>query len=134
MIHMKGKKMSETEHKLYVGNLSYQVDEAALSSFFETNGMTVQNVTVIKDKYTERSKGFGFVEVSSQQEVDNAISTMNEKELDGRTITVSQARPREERRNFSGPRGGGGNRGGQGGRGGGGGRSDNRFGKRPSRY
>ena len=126
--------MSETEHKLYVGNLSYQVDEAALSSFFETNGMTVRNVTVIKDKYTERSKGFGFVEVSSQQEVDNAISTMNEKELDGRTITVSQARPREERRNFSGPRGGGGNRGGQGGRGGGGGRSDNRFGKRPSRY
>jgi len=97
--------MSEQENKLYVGNLSYEVNDEGLNNFFETNGVPVQSVTVIKDKYTNRSKGFGFVEVSSQQEVENAISTLNGKELDGRTITVSQARPREKRRNFGGPRG-----------------------------
>ena len=107
--------MSASESKLYVGNLSYQVDEEALNDFFESNGVTVQSITIIKDKYTDRSKGFGFVEVGSQEEVEKAISTLNGKDLDGRTVSVSQARPREERSNFSGQKGG---RGGQGGRGG----------------
>ena len=129
--------MSAQENKLYVGNLSYEINDEKLNNFFETNGVPVQSVTVIKDKYTDRSKGFGFVEVGSQEEVESAISTMNGKELEGRTVTVSQARPREPRRGggggFGGPRGDrGGRGGGRGGRdggrsGGGGGRPRNRY-------
>ncbi len=117
--------MSAQENKIYVGNLSYEINEEGLNDFFESNGVAVQSVTIIKDKYTDRSKGFGFVEVSSPEEVEKAISTLNGKELEGRTVNVSQARAREERRGFSGPKGGRGKRDGR--RGGG-------FGRRPNRY
>ncbi len=124
--------MGGQESKLYVGNLSYQVDDEALNNFFESNEIPVQSVVIVKDKYTDRSKGFGFVEVSSQEEVDKAIEVMNGKELDGRAVTVNQARPREERNRFSGGPRGGGDRGGRdrkGGRSGGSG-----FGKPRNRY
>ncbi|RLF26034.1 MAG: RNA-binding protein [Thermoplasmata archaeon] len=120
--------MGAQENKLYVGNLSYEINEEGLNDFFESNGVPVGTVTIIKDKYTDRPKGFGFVEVGSQEEVENAISTMNGKELDGRTIAVSQARAREERRSFSGPRDDRAGRGKRGGRGSG------RFGKPRNRY
>jgi RNA recognition motif-containing protein len=98
--------------KLYVGNLSYDVTDSSLSQMFEAHGM-VQSAQVIMDRDTGRSKGFGFVEMGSDQEAQNAIKAMNGKELGGRSLTVNEAKPREER-------GGGG--GGRGGYGGGGGR------------
>lgn len=97
--------MSENKNKLYVGNLSYQVAEEALNNFFEENGVSVETVTIIKDKYTDRSKGFGFVEVAASQDVEKAIEIMNGKELDGRSLMVNQARARESRDSFSGSRG-----------------------------
>ena len=102
--------------KLYVGNLGYNVTDADLSQRFAQHG-TIESATVIMDKMTGRSKGFGFVEMSSDQEAQAAIAALNGKEYDGRALTVNEAKPREERP-------GGGSRGGYGGgRGGGGGRS-----------
>jgi RNA recognition motif-containing protein len=98
--------------KLYVGNLTYEVTDSALRQMFEAHG-TVQSAQVIMDRDTGRSKGFGFVEMGSDQEAQAAIAAMSGKEFDGRALTVNEARPREER-------GGGG--GGRGGYGGGGGR------------
>ena len=117
--------MESQENKLYVGNLSYSVNEEELSNFFESNGVSVQSATVIKDRATNRSKGFGFVTVGTMQEVESAISSVNGKEFGGRQITVSQARAREKNRNFSRS---GGNRGGRGGRG------DNRSGRPQKRF
>ncbi len=99
--------------KLYVGGLSYSTTEDALRNLFAQVG-TVESVAVITDKFSGRSKGFGFVEMSTDEEAQKAIETHNGKEFDGRTITVNEARPMEAR-----PRTGGGgfNRGG--GRGGG---------------
>lgn len=94
------------ETRLYVGGLSYNTDEDQLRTYFSQAG-TVRSAQVIMDRDTGRSKGFGFVEMSSQGEMDKAIQMFNGKELDGRTLTVNQAKPREER-------GGGGNRGGNG--------------------
>ncbi len=104
--------------KLYVGNLPYSVSDADLEAMFAPHG-TVQSAQVIMDRDTGRSKGFGFVEMGSGQEAEAAIAAMNGKELDGRKLTVNEARPREERRPGGG--GGGGGRGGYGGGGGGGG-------------
>lgn len=101
--------------KLYVGNLSYSVDQAALEQMFGEYG-TVESAAVITDRDTGQSKGFGFVEMSSEAEAQAAISAMNGKEHGGRALTVNEAKPREDR-----PRGGGGG-GGFGGRGGGRGR------------
>ena len=101
--------------KLYVGNLSYGVSDSALEAMFAPFG-TVQSAQVIMDRDTGRSKGFGFVEMGSSQEAQAAIDGMNGKEVDGRKLTVNDARPREERR------GGGGGGGGRGGYGGGGGK------------
>ena len=98
--------------RLYVGNLAYSVTNETLESLFAQYG-AVKSAQVIMDRDTGRSKGFGFVEMNSDQEALAAIEGINGKEHDGRTLTVNEARPREER--------GGGGGGGRGGRGGGGG-------------
>lgn len=98
--------------KLYVGNLSYGVTDSALEQMFAAHG-AVKSAQVIMDRDTGRSKGFGFVEMSNDQEAQAAITAMNGQQVDGRSLTVNEARPREERS--------GGNRGGGGGYGGGGG-------------
>jgi len=82
--------------KLYVGGLSYSTTDSALSSAFSQAGSVV-SATIITDKMTGRSKGFGFVEMSSDQEAEAAINMFNGKELDGRTLTVNEARPKEDR-------------------------------------
>jgi RNA recognition motif-containing protein len=97
--------------KLYVGNLSYSTTSANLQEMFAPFG-TVESANVIEDRDGGRSKGFGFVEMSSDAEAQAAISALNGKESDGRALTVNEARPREER----GGGGGGGGRGGRGGR------------------
>ena len=105
--------------KLYCGNLSYNVANSDLDQMFGEFG-TVQSAEVIMDRDTGRSKGFGFVEMQNDQEAQAAITGVNGKEHDGRTLTVNEARPRENRSGGGG--GGGGGRGGYGGGGGGGGR------------
>ena len=82
--------------KIFVGSLSWGVDDAALSDFVASAG-TVVSANVIKDRDSGRSKGFGFVEMSSDDEAKKAVAELNGKELDGRAINVSEARPREER-------------------------------------
>lgn len=82
--------------KLYVGGLSYNTTEDALKSTFEAVG-PVDSATIIVDKMTNRSKGFGFVEMSTEEDAKKAIDALNGKELDGRTITVNEARPMEAR-------------------------------------
>ena len=107
--------------KIYVGNLSYGISDSDLQQMFEAHG-TVQSAQVIMDRDTGRSKGFGFVEMGSDQEAQAAIAALNGKEMDGRTLTVNEARPREDRGGGGGRGGTGGGRGGYGGgRGGGGG-------------
>jgi len=104
--------------KLYVGNLSYDVTDSALEQMFAPHG-TVQSAQVIMDRDTGRSKGFGFVEMGSDQEAQAAITALNGKEVDGRSLTVNEARPKTE-----GGGGRGGSGGGRGGYGGGGGRGN----------
>ena len=107
--------------KLYVGNLSYGVSDSALEQLFSQFG-TVQSAQVIQDRATGRSKGFGFVEMDNEAQAQAAIEGLHERELDGRRLTVNEARPREERGGGGGGGyGGGGGGGGRGGRGGGGG-------------
>ncbi|MBL0166259.1 MAG: RNA-binding protein [Propionivibrio sp.] len=118
--------------KLYVGNLSYDINKNDLEQMFAAHG-TVTSAQVITDRETQRSKGFGFVEMGSEQEAQAAISALNGKSIDGRALTVNEARPQEPRSGgggFGGARrgpggGGGGGRGpygsGRGGSGGGGG-------------
>ncbi|HEY6229663.1 MAG TPA: RNA-binding protein [Pyrinomonadaceae bacterium] len=104
--------------KLYVGNLSFQTSSEDLQQLFSQAG-TVESATVVEDRDTGRSRGFGFVEMASKEEGERAIEQFNGTDLAGRNLTVNEARPREDR----GGRGGGGGRGGYGGnRGGGGGR------------
>ncbi len=99
--------------KLYVGNLSYDVSSSDLEQMFSAHG-TIESAQVIEDRSTGRSKGFGFVEMSSDTEAQAAIDALNGQDHGGRALTVNEARPRE-------PRSGGGGRGGYGGGGGGGG-------------
>jgi RNA recognition motif-containing protein len=103
--------------KLYVGNLSYNVSSSDLEGLFSSFG-TVESAQVIADRESGRSKGFGFVEMSSDQEAQAAIEGLNGQEHDGRQLTVNEARPRQDRG------GGGGGRGRRGGGYGGGGRGD----------
>ncbi len=106
--------------KLYVGNLSYNVSSSDLEQLFAQHG-TVQSAEVIQDRDTGRSKGFGFVEMGSDEEAQAAIAALSGQQHDGRALTVNEAKPREPR---SGGGGGGGGRGGYSGggsRGGGGG-------------
>ena len=107
--------------KIYVGNLAYGVSSSDLQQMFEAHG-TVQSAQVIMDRDTGRSKGFGFVEMDSEQEAQAAIAALNGQQVDGRTLTVNEARPREDRGGGGGGRGGYGGGGGRGGYGGGGGR------------
>ena len=97
--------------KLYVGNLSYDVTDAVLEQLFAEHG-TVQSAQVIMDRDTGRSKGFGFVEMSNDQEAQNAITGLNGQQHGGRALTVNEAKPREDRGNRGGH---GGSRGGYGG-------------------
>jgi len=124
--------------KLYVGNLSFETTNEQLQEMFGQAG-TVTSASIVEDRETGRSRGFGFVELSSKEEGTKAIEQFNGKSFNGRNLTVNEARPREERggggggRSFGGGGGGGGNRsggGGSGGRGGygGGGGGGNRSG------
>src|ERR1043166_3875379 len=103
--------------RLFVGNLSFNTTEGDILDLFKQSG-NVTSCQLIMDKFTSKSKGFAFVEMSSPAEATKAIADCNGKELDGRALTVNEARPREER-----PRGG------FGGGGGGGGRRDDRRGR-----
>ncbi len=101
--------------KLYVGNLSFQTTEGALQDMFSQVG-TVTDTHVVLDRTTQRSRGFAFVTMSSAEEGQRAIDELNGKPFDGRTISVSEARPREDRpprRDFGGGGGGGGRDGGE---------------------
>ena len=100
--------------KLYVGNLAYRMSDSDLQQLFEPHG-TVVSAQVIMDRDTGRSKGFGFVEMGSDDEAQAAIAALNGHEVEGRPLTVNEARPKPE------GGGGGGGRGGRGGYGGGGG-------------
>ncbi len=100
--------------KLYVGGLSYNTTEATLKETFAACG-TVESAVIIIDKMTNRSKGFGFVEMSTDEEAKKAIETINGTELDGRTLTVNEAKPMEPRAPRTGGGFGGGSRGGFGG-------------------
>jgi len=101
-------------YKLFIGSLSWNTDDAGLQAAFAQFG-TIVSATVVKDRDSGRSKGFGFVEFENEEEGKAAEAAMNGKELDGREIVVNEARPREDRprRDFGG--GGGGYRGGNGG-------------------
>ncbi|MBI2645292.1 RNA-binding protein [Candidatus Uhrbacteria bacterium] len=103
--------------KLYVGNLPYSSTEDQLKELFSQAG-TVESARIITDKYSGRSKGFAFVEMSSAEEAQKAIQTLNKVELDGRALAVSEARPQEDRPRFGGGHGNGGGSRFQGGRGG----------------
>ena len=105
--------------KLYVGNLSYSTDSSELEQLFAAHG-TVVSAQIISDRDTGRSKGFGFVEMGSDDEAQAAIAALNGQEHQGRALTVNEARPREDR----GGGGGGGRGSGGGGRGGYGGGRD----------
>ena len=120
--------------KLYVGNLPFQSTEEQLGSWFTQAGVTVANVTFVRDRFSGQPRGFGFVEINSDEEADRAIQALNGHDFMGRNLVVNEARPPREgggggrgggRGGFG---GGGGNRGGGGGRGGrgggGGGRRD----------
>ena len=107
--------------KLYVGGLSFDTTEQDLKTFFEQAG-TVESVAIVSDRYSGRSRGFGFVEMSTNAEARKAIEELSGKTLDGRTISVDEARPPQQRSGGGGGYGGGGGgRGGGGGYGGGGG-------------
>lgn len=106
--------------KLYVGNLTYNVNETDLEALFAPFG-TVQSAQIIVDRDTNRSKGFGFVEMSSDAEAQAAIEGLNARDYDGRNLTVNEAKPREARSGGGGYGGGGGGGGYGGGRSGGGG-------------
>ncbi len=93
--------------KLYVGGLPYSVTEDQLRDIFAAHG-TVESATVITDRMTGRSKGFGFVELGSQEEAQAAIDKLNGTDLEGRNITVNEAKPREPRSGGGGGYGGGG--------------------------
>ncbi|OWQ88531.1 RNA-binding protein [Roseateles aquatilis] len=105
-------------NKLYVGNLAYSVRDESLQEAFSQFG-TVTSAKVMMDRETGRSKGFGFVEMASDDEAQAAINGMNGQALEGRAIVVNVARPREDRPGGGGGFGGGGSRGGFGGGGGG---------------
>ncbi len=107
--------------RIYVGNLGYETTEQELREAFEAHG-EVQEVSVVRDRETGRSRGFAFVEMPTADEANAAISGINSKEMGGRTLTVNEARARQERGSGGGGYGGGGGGGGYGG-GGGGGRS-----------
>ncbi len=90
-------------NKLYVNGLSYTIKDGELETIFSAHG-TVESAQVITDKSTGRSRGFGFVEMSSKSEAQKAIEALNGTEIKGRTLTVNEARPQEKRSGFGGER------------------------------
>jgi RNA recognition motif-containing protein len=120
MLHASKEKLTAMAMKLYVGNLSFQTSSEDLQQLFSQAG-TVESASVVEDRDTGRSRGFGFVEMASKEDGEKAIQQFNGTDLNGRNLTVNEARPREDRGNRGGGgRGGfGGNRGGGGGGGGG---------------
>jgi cold-inducible RNA-binding protein len=122
MLHASKEKLTAMAMKLYVGNLSFQTSSEDLQQLFAQAG-TVESASVVEDRDTGRSRGFGFVEMASKEDGEKAIQQFNGTDLNGRNLTVNEARPREDRGNRGGGgRGGfGGNRGGGGGGFGGGG-------------
>jgi RNA recognition motif-containing protein len=112
--------------KLYVGNLTYNVNQSDLEALFAPYG-TVQSAQVIMDRETNRSKGFGFVEMDTDAQAQAAIQGLNERDHDGRNLTVNEAKPREARPGGGGGYGGGGGGGRSGGGGGYGGGGGNRY-------
>ncbi|MBP9732631.1 MAG: RNA-binding protein [Candidatus Magasanikbacteria bacterium] len=82
--------------KLFIGSLAWATTDQTLADFFATVG-TVESATVLKDKFTGKSRGFGFVEMSTEEEAQKAVAELNGKDLDGRPIVVNEARPQEER-------------------------------------
>ena len=119
MLHASKEPITAMAMKLYVGNLSFQTSSEDLQQLFSQAG-TVESASVVEDRDTGRSRGFGFVEMATKEEGEKAIEQFNGTDLAGRNLTVNEARPREDR---GGRGGGGGGRGGYGGnRGGGGGR------------
>ena len=110
--------------KIYVGNLSHSTNEDALQAMFASHG-AVRSVAIIRDRFSGQSRGFGFVEMDNDNEAQAAIDATNGQQLDGRTLTVNEARPKPEGAGRGGRGPGGGGRGGYGGGGGGrGGRGD----------
>ncbi len=101
--------------KLYVGGLPYATTESQLNDLFGSHG-TVESTRVITDKFTGQSRGFGFVEMSSSEEANAAIAALNGTQLDGRTLTVNEAKPQEARSGGGGFGGGRDDRGGKRGR------------------
>src|SRR5262245_12917234 len=97
--------------KLYVGNLTYEVTDAGLAKMFEPHG-AVRSVQLVMDRDTGRSKGFGFVEMANDNEARAAIAALNGQQVNGRALTVNEARPREDRPGGGGGRSGGGGYGG----------------------
>jgi RNA recognition motif-containing protein len=112
--------------RIYVGGLAYATSDQELENLFAKSG-TVTSASVVTDKYTGQSKGFGFVDMENDNEAENAIRTLNQSTLAGRTLTVNEAKPREDRPRSS--FGGGG-----GGYGGGGGNRGDRGGNRGGRW
>ncbi len=102
-------------NKIYVGGLPYSTTDGSLQELFSAHG-TVESARVITDKFTGQSRGFGFVEMGSNGEAQKAIEALNGTEVDGRTLTVNEARPQEKRSGFGDDRRGGGGDGGRGGR------------------
>ncbi len=123
---------------IFVGNLSYQTTESELEALFGAYG-AVERVTVVRDRDTGQPRGFAFVEMTNSNEAANAMQAMNGREMNGRTLNVNEARPREQRTGGGGFGGGGGggrggNRGGGGGFGGGGGNRGGGGGRRDPRW
>ena len=109
--------------KLYVGNLPYQASEADLQNWFNQAGVTVESVTLMRDRYSGEARGFGFVEIADS-DLDRAVQACNGKDMMGRTLVVNEARPMREGGGGGGGAGGGRGRGGRPGGGGGGGRRE----------
>ena len=110
--------------KLYIGNVPYQATEEELRSFFEAAGVTVESAALVRDRYSGEPRGFGFVEITNDEQAQQAIDSLNGKDFLGRNLIVNEARPPRER-GFGGGGGGGGRP-----RGGGGGRSSGGGGRR----
>ena len=89
--------------KLYVGGLPFSVTDDQLKTLFESHG-TVESAKVIMDRYSDRSRGFGFVEMSTQQEAEQAVQALNGTDLEGRSLTVNESKPRENRSGSGGSR------------------------------
>jgi len=122
--------------KLYVGNIPFSTTSQDLQNLFSPHG-TVAQVELVSDRFTGRSRGFAFVEMATAEDAQKAIAALQGATIEGRAVTVNEARPREERppRQFGGGGGGGGGRGGySGGGGGGGGRDRGDRGSRDKRY